>query len=211
MKNIFIFFFALFSFLQLKAQEFNGRIDFKYYTLKDTTNNIYFVKDKIVKLDNFVKTTPVMEGSYVFDLALNKIKFVSVKRKLWGEHTSVTPPPLKGVCEVIKGKNTKTLNGIKCKEYIVKNNEENTEITYWMAEEKFNFFIPMMKLWNGKYRQSVYFNKIADLPTGSMPMKSVEKRISDGKVISILEVVKINKKKPDEASLQIPADYSKVE
>lgn len=195
----------------MSAQSFTGSIEFKYFTTKDTTINIYNIKDKAVKLDQFGKKTGAVEGSFVFDLAANTIKFVNPKRKVWGEHKSDTPPILKGVCESTKTKNTKTIQGVKCNEFIVKNTEENTAITYWIAGGKYEFFAPLVKLWNRKDKQSIYFNNIKDLPAGAMPMLSEEKQISDGKLVTRLEVTKITKGGVDEAKLAVPADYKKFE
>jgi hypothetical protein len=44
-----------------------------------------------------------------------------------------------------------------------------------------------------------------------MPMLSEEKQISDGKLVTRLEVTKITKGGIDEAKLQVPADYKKFE
>lgn len=195
----------------ISAQSFTGSIEFKYFTTKDTTINIYNIKDKAVKLDQFGKKTGAVEGSFVFDLGANTIKFVNPKRKVWGEHKSDTPPILKGVCESSKTKNTKTVQGVKCNEYIVKNTEENTVISYWVAGGKYEFFVPLVKLWNRKDKQSIYFNNIKDLPEGAMPMLSEEKQISDGKLITRLEVTKITKGGIDEAKLAVPSDYKKFE
>lgn len=195
----------------LSAQDFNGSIDFKYATAKDTTNNTYFVKDKLVKLDQFNKKSGNIEGSFIFNLENNTIKYVNPKRKVWGEHKSETPPIIKGKCEATKGSNTKTVQGIKCQEYIVKNTEENTQITYWIATDKFDFFIPVVKMWNRKDKQSVYFSQITGLPEGSMPLLSEEKQLSDNKPVTRLEVVKISKKVPEDANMQIPADYNKFD
>lgn len=191
--------------------QFNGSIEFKYTKEKDTTNNVYHVKDKLVKLDNFNRKTGALEGSFIFDLGTNTIKWINPKRKVWGEHKSETPPIIKGKCEVAKGTNSKTIQGVKCTDYIVKNTEENTIITYWIGNDKFNFFIPIVKLWNGKDKQRVYFNQITGLPEGSMPMLSEEKQLSDGKVMTRLEVTKINKKTPDDASMKIPEEYTKFD
>ncbi|MCW3078014.1 MAG: hypothetical protein JWO32_2623 [Bacteroidetes bacterium] len=210
MKNI-LFIVAFFvSFGHLLAQ-FNGSIDFKYSTVKDTTNNTYYVKDKLVKLDQFSRKTGNIEGSFIFDLASNSIKFVNPKRKVWGEHKSETPPIIKGKCEVSKGTATKTVQGFKCNEYTVKNTEENTVITYWVSSDKFNFFMPVLKLWNRKDKQSVYFSHIINLPEGSMPLLSEEKQLSDGKTLTKLEVVKINKNTPDDSNLRVPSDYNKFD
>jgi hypothetical protein len=195
----------------MMSAQFNGSIEFKYSTLKDTTNNTYYVKDNLVKLDQYNRKNGSIEGSFIFDTDNNTIKFVNPKRKVWGEHKSETPPIIKGKCEVTKGTNTKTVQGIKCNEYIVKNVEENTVITYWVAADKFKFFVPVVKLWNRKDKQSVYFNQITGLPEGSMPLLSEEKQLSDGKALTRLEVVKINKTVPDDSNLKVPADYNKFD
>lgn len=211
MKKIFLALTLCFGLLQITAQNFNGSIEFKYSTLKDTTTNVYLVKDKLVKLDQYGKKTNAIEGSFIFDLTTSKIKWTNPKRKVWGESKSETPPIIKGVCTVTKGTNTKSIQGIKCTEYTVKNTEENTIISYWIADNKFAFFMPVIKLWNRKDKQSVYLNQIKDLPEGCMPLLSEEKQISDGKLITKLEVVKINKKAPDDESLTIPATFNKFD
>jgi hypothetical protein len=211
MKKILLALALYFGVFQITAQNFNGSIEFKYTTQKDTTTNVYLVKDKLIKLDQYGKKTNAIEGSFIFDLNSNKIKFVNPKRKVWGEHNSETPPIIKGVCLVTKGTNTKSIQGIKCIEYTVKNTEENTIITYWIAENKFTFFMPVVKLWNRKDKQSIYLCQIKDLPEGSMPLLSEEKQISDGKSITKLEVVKIGKKVPDDASLEVPPTYNKFD
>ncbi len=209
MKKLFLFSALTFS-LSALAQGFSGSIEFKYYTLKDTNSNTYFVKDKLVRLDQYNKKTGNIEGSFLFDLAGNTIRFLNPKRKVWGFNKSEMPPIVKGTCAVTKGGN-KRLQGINCTEYVVKNTEENTAITYWIATDKFTFFSPMMKLWNRKDKQSIYFNKIEGLAEGAMPLMSEEKQLSDGKTISKLEVVKIGKGAPDDALLEIPAGYNKFD
>jgi hypothetical protein len=211
MKQLITFALIFFSVLKLSAQGFSGSIEFKSFKEKDTSLNVYHVKGKLVKLDKYAKMTNVVEGSFIFDLAAGKIRFVNPKRKVWGEHISETAPVIRGRCEVSKGSGTKTVAGVKCHEYTVKNTEENTIITYWVAEGKFDFFIPLIKLWNRKDKQSIYFNQIKDLPEGSMPLWSEEKQISDGKSITRLEVTKISNKVPDDAALSVPAGYTKFD
>jgi hypothetical protein len=195
----------------ISAQSFNGSIEFKSTTTKDTTINVFSVKDKNVRLDQFGKKTGNIEGSFVFDLGANTIKFVNPKRKVWGEHKSETPPIINGTCETTKTKNTKTIQGVKCTEYIVKNTTENTTISYWIADGKYDFFIPLVKLYNRKDKQNVYFNQLKDLPTGAMPLLSEEKQISDGKLVTRMEATKITKGGVDESKLSVPADYKKFE
>ncbi len=193
------------------AQTYEGTIEFKMETNRDTTTNIYYVKGNDVKLDQIGRKSGKVEGSFVFNLAKNEIMFVNPVRKVWGEHKSETTPTIKGTCVTTKGTNVKTLQGQKCAEYIVKNTEENTEITYWVASGKYDFFVPLVKAWNRKDKQSIYFNQIKDLPKGSMPLLSEEKTINEGKVMSKLEVSKMTKGNVDASKLTIPADYKKFE
>ena len=70
------------------AQSFEGSIEFKMETSKDTTTNIYYVKGPNVKLDQIGKKSGKVEGSFVFNTQTNEIKFVNPVRKVWGEHKS---------------------------------------------------------------------------------------------------------------------------
>lgn len=210
MKKIIITLSSIFLSITAIAQTFSGNIEFKYFNSKDTSTNIYIVKDKLIKLDQYKRSQSAMEGSFIFDLSSNTVKFLNPKRRVWGINKSETPPIIKGQCIVTKG-GTKKIQGANCAEYIVKNTEENTQITYWIATEKYNFFIPLLKLWNRKDKQSIYFAKIEGLPEGSMPFLSEEKSISDGKVISKLEIIKITKRTPEDSELEVPAGYNKYD
>lgn len=164
----------------------------------------------MVKLDNYSGKTGNLEGSFIFDINAKTIKYTNVKRKVWGMHKSETPPIVYGTCVVTKG-GSKKVQGINCTEYIVKNTEENTVITYWIAMEKFAFFQPIIKMWNRKDKQTIYFTKITDLPEGAMPLLSEEKLISDGKSITKLEAVKIGRTAPENTAFDVPANFSKFD
>lgn len=193
------------------AQGFEGSVEFKMETNKDTTTNIYYVKGNNVKLDQIGRKSGKVEGSFVFDLGGKKVQFVNPIRKIWGDHKTETNPVIKGTCESSKGTGTKTIQGQKCSEYIVKNTTENTQVTFWIAEGKYDFFAPLVKLWNRKDKQSVYFNQIKNLPKGAMPLMSEEKTISDNKLVTKLEVSKINKSTIDASKISIPQEFKKFE
>lgn len=194
------------------AQSFEGTIEFKMETSRgDSTTNIYYIKGENVKLDQIGHKSGKVEGSFIFNTSTKEIKYVNPGRKIWGETKSETMPTIIGTCVATKGWITKIVQGQKCTEYVVKNIEENTQITYWITSGKYEFFIPLVKMWNRKDKQSVYFNQIKDLPKGSMPLLSEEKSITDGKVLSKLEVSKITKTTVDQSKLSIPAEYKKFE
>jgi hypothetical protein len=208
MKKIF-FSIALFAFTVAAFAQFEGSIEFRMETKKDTTTNVYYIKGNNVKLDQIGKKSGKVEGSFVFDLTAKTIKFVNPARKVWGDHKSETPPAIKGTCEVAKGKTTTMVGGKMCNEYTVKNTEENTQIVYYICTEKFDFFVPLVKLWNRKDKQSIYFNQIKDLPKGAMPMKSLETTLDTKATMSLLEVISVNKKAIDATTVAVPSDYKK--
>ncbi|GIV29370.1 MAG: hypothetical protein KatS3mg028_0436 [Bacteroidia bacterium] len=202
-------FVVSFSFAQ---NSFVGKIEFFFYQ-RDTTKNVYLVKEPFVRLDQYSKKNDgSLEGSFLFHLVNKDIKMLSHKRKLWNIHKSTVPPVTKGHFEIIPTKNTKKIANFNCTEYIVRNIEEDTEISYWICETcNFTFFQPLLALWNRKDKQSVYFNQIKNLPKGAMPLLSIEKQISTGKIISKLEATKITTEKLSGDMFQIPAGYKKFE
>ncbi len=193
------------------AQGFSGTIEFRYTTQKDTTVNLYSVKNDRIRLDQYNKRDKGVEGSFLFDLSAKEVKFLNPKRKLWGYQKSETPQVVRGECVVTKGTGTKTIAGQKCVDYTVKNTTENTIITYWIADNKFNFFKPLVKLWNRKDKQSIYFGQLKDIGEGAMPLLSEEKNLSDGRLLTRLEVIRITTTPPADAALEVPAGYSKFD
>lgn len=210
-KNYFISLVILIGSLPFLSQNFSGTIEFKFISDKDTTNNIYTIKEKMVRLDQYSKKGNGIEGSFIIDLNAKEIKFTNPKRKLWGRQTNETPQVIKGVCSVTKSGATKKIAGINCSEYVVKNTDENTTISYWITEGKYSFFIPLIKLWNRKDKQSVYFNQIKNLSEGAMPLMSEEHQISDNKLLSKLEATKIEIKTPENSAFEIPTGYTKFD
>ncbi|MHB8259580.1 MAG: DUF4412 domain-containing protein [Bacteroidia bacterium] len=201
---------ASIAFTTAAFAQFEGTIEFRMETKKDTTTNVYYVKGENVKLDQIGKKSGKVEGAFVFDLKEKKIKFVNPARKVWGDHKSETPPTIKGTCVVTKGKDMKTICGKKCADWTVKNTEENTQIVYWISADNFGFFAPLVSLWNRKDKQSVYFNQLKDLPKGAMPMLSIETDLT-GAQVSKLEAIKVEKKAVDPSQIAVPSDYKKFE
>jgi hypothetical protein len=193
------------------AQGFSGTIEFRYSTQKDTTLNLYSVKNNRVRLDQYSKRDKGIEGSFLFDLSAKEVKFLNPKRKLWGYQKNEAPQIVRGECTISKGSESRTIAGQKCTDYSVKNVSANTIITYWLADNQFNFFQPLVKLWNRKDKQSLYFGKLTELGEGAMPMLSEEKQISDGKLLTRLEVTRITNTPPADTTLDVPAGYSKFD
>ncbi|MBC7861452.1 MAG: DUF4412 domain-containing protein [Bacteroidia bacterium] len=209
MKNLIKLFSFILALSVANAQNFNGSIEFSYSTSKDSITKVYWVKNKMIKLDEHSEKGKTADGSFIINLDSSKVKCILTKRKLWMVQKNQTPQVIKGKCNVKKGTATKTIAGISCVEYTVANAEENTSVTFWIADDNFTFFAPLNKLWNRKDKHSVYFAQIKDLTAGQMPLMSEVKQLSDGKLLSKIEVKKISKMTPDDAIFEIPAGFTK--
>jgi len=199
---------ASFSFTTL-AQSFEGIIEFKKETTTDTTNYIYYVKGDQVRIDEIGYNSNKVEGSFLVDMETKTMKSLNHERKLYMDQGNASAPILKGSYIFKKGTNVKNLQGFKCTENIVTNNEEKTIITYWLADGKFNFFEKLLRQLNRKDKSSVYFLQIP-VTKGLFPMLSIQTDLT-GKEVSRLEVTKITKKEIEVSKFEIPKGYNKFE
>jgi hypothetical protein len=110
---------------------------------------------------------------------------------------------------VQKTGNTQQINGYKCSEVKVTGKTDGREITFWVADDQFDFFMPMLETLNRKDKLAVYFMNVPELD-GFFPMLGVEKK-TDGMELSKLQVVDMNKTALADNLFEIPAGYSKFE
>jgi hypothetical protein len=191
------------------AQSFEGVIEFRKQSSTDTITYVYYVKGDKVRLDEIGSKSKKVEGTFLVDLKAKKMTSLSHDRKLYMDKATTAPAKVNGSPEVIKGKNTRTIQGYKCQEYIVKNKDENTQITYWVASGKFDFFDPFLKLINQKQKFSTYYQLIKGL-SGGFPMLAVETSM-DNVEKGRLEVTKVEKKTLEASLFEVPKGYLKFD
>lgn len=191
------------------AQPFEGTIEFKRITDTDTTNYIYYVKGTQVRIDEIGGKSHKAEGTYLIDMEDKTIHALNHERKLYMEQPTPPAPVTTGTFSVKKEQTPKNLQGYKCAEYTITNKEENTQITYWLADGKFTFFEKLLRQLNRKDKSSIYFLQLPDIKN-TFPMLSIQQSL-DGKDVIRLEVTKILKKDVDPALFELPKGYSKFE
>ena len=191
------------------AQSFEGTIEFKKQTTIDTTNYVYYVSDNQVRIDEIGSKSHKVEGSFLVNMDDKTLTLLNHDRKIYMDQTTPAAPVIKGNTQVKKGQNVKNIQGYKCVEYIVTNNEEGTQITYWLAEGKFAFFDKLLRQMNRKDKSSIYYLQIPDAKN-MFPMLSVQTALN-GKEQVKLEVTKITKKEIDPSMFTIPKGYNKFE
>jgi len=192
--------------VSVAAQAFEGVIEFKKMSDKDTTNYVYYVKGDKVRIDEIGSRSKKVEGSFLIDTKAGTMKFLSHDRKTWGEHKPGATNTAGGKPTVSKTGATKTMHGYKVSEYLVKNPDEGTQISFWVTSGgKFNFFRPMIKQLNRKEKFAIYY-LLLDVKEGSVSFMAVQSDMS-GKETGRLEVTKIQKKAVDASQFEVPKDY----
>ncbi|MEO6903720.1 MAG: DUF4412 domain-containing protein [Bacteroidia bacterium] len=193
----------------MHAQSFEGTIEIKKSTPIDTSIYVYYVSNNHVRIDEIGNRSNKVEGSFIMDLDAKTIKTLNHSRKLYMDQPSPAVTEIKGKCEVKKMRSIKNIQGYKCAEYIVTNPEENTMISYWIADGKFSFFEKMLRQLNRKDKSSIYYLQIENIKNMS-PMLSTQKTL-DGKNEVVLEVTKIVEKKIVPSMFEIPKGYNKFD
>ncbi|MEO6884012.1 MAG: DUF4412 domain-containing protein [Bacteroidia bacterium] len=212
MKNkflkLFVFVFILVG-STASAQSFEGIIKFQKQTDLANTNYVYYVKGDKVRIDELDKNGKT-DGSFLVDLKANTMLSLNYDRKLYMDKKAGASASVNANCVVTKTKNVKAIMGYNCREYVVKNTTDNTQISYWIAESKFNFFHRLLKLLNRKDKSSVYIQQIVGLK-GEFPFSSVETTITDNKQVNRMDVTEITQKTLDASLFEVPKDFKKFD
>ena len=205
-----VFSLAITAFIAFTATaQFEGTIEFKKKTITDTTDYVYYIKGPKIRLDEIGAKSKKVEGSFFINTETSILQALDYERKLYLDQPTGTPNKPGSKCEVTVTKNAKTIGGMKCTEYVVKNKDENTTISFWLTKGKFDFFDVMLRVLNRKDKFSTYYLEIPGTK-GMMPMLAVQSSL-DGKENARLETTAVNKKPLDQKMVEIPAGYKKFE
>lgn len=191
-----------------KFKPFEGKIRFVQETVEDTLYYTYFIKENFVRLDvlDDCKSCTKTDNYMIFDLSKNSITAVKPSRKMY---ISIPPKPYVDNkdqnFQIIKSKNNKKIQGYKCYQWRVKNKEQNTEVSFWVAQDNFNFFEDFLRLWNRSEKHAVYFLQIPE-NEGFFPMLS-EERTTLREQKMTLRVMEISKQNLDPSMFNLPKDY----
>ncbi|MCB9182668.1 MAG: DUF4412 domain-containing protein [Flavobacteriales bacterium] len=190
-----------------QAQAFEGVIEFTKTTGPVVTTYRYFVKGDFIRIEE-VSSRGEVQGIMLVDTHDKTVTALSPERKLYMDVPNMRLP--KDVeTQVQKTSEMKEIAGYKCEKWVVKSPKEDRVITYWVAADDFNFFVPLLEALNRKDEQAVFFLQIKDAK-GVFPMLGVEHKL-DGAEVSRLEVSKVTKGAQKASLFEIPAGYNKFE
>lgn len=191
----------------LQAQSFEGIVEFTKTTGPVVTNYKYYVKGDHVRIEE-ISARGDVQGIMLVDNHDKTVTALSPDRKLYMDVPNMRlPKAIKA--DVKKTGEMKDMAGYKCEKWVVKSPSEDRILTYWVAQDAFDFFIPMLETLNRKDEQALFFLKI-DGAKGVFPMLGTEQKI-DGSEVSKLEVTRVQRVPQKTDLFQVPAGYTKFE
>lgn len=198
---------ALAATIALQAQSFEGIIEFTKTTGPVVTNYKYYVKGDHVRIEE-ISARGDVQGIMLVDNHDKTVTALSPDRKLYMDVPNMRLPK-EVKADVKKTGEMKDMAGYKCEKWVVKSPSEDRMLTYWVAQDAFDFFLPMLETLNRKDEQALFFLKI-DGAKGVFPMLGVEQKI-DGSEVSRLEVSRVSRGPQKTDLFEIPAGFTKFE
>jgi len=191
----------------ISAQRFEGAIGFTKTIGPVTADYVYYVKENMIRVEELDEKGGV-QGIMLVNTEDNSVVALSPERKMY-----IDVPNRRKVkesdIEVKQTGESEMINGYECFEWIVDSNEDGRQVSYWVAQNDFDFFIPMLKTLNRKDKMALYYINLPDA-TGSFPMRGREVK-KDGVELTKLEVTRIEKSELSADKFAIPSGYSKFE
>ncbi|MGE0635093.1 MAG: DUF4412 domain-containing protein [Bacteroidia bacterium] len=209
MKKLF-FTFLLFGFIASSfAQSFEGIIDFRKTTGAEKVYYSYTVKGNKVRIDEKTEDGKTLIATLLVDLNSKEILALSHDRKLFMKREAKTTERVAGSPKIVRSGNHRFIQGYDCEQWRVKNETENTEISYWVTKGNYDFFLPLLGVLGRKDRFATYYLSIPDRE-GYFPVDAVERDVQRNEK-GRLEVLQIAEKKLDDNLFVVPKTYMQME
>lgn len=191
----------------LTAQSFEGILEFTKTKGPIVSTYKYYVKGDHIRVEEINKDGNV-EGIMLVNTKENTVVALSPERKVYMDVPNNRTLPVPNV-DVAKMKNRKEIQGYQCSEWKVTSKSDGRVVTYWMAEGKFDFFIPLLNTLKRKENLSNYYLALSGAE-GMFPMFGME-TTTDGTEVEKLEVTNVRELTIGMDFFVIPTEYTKFE
>lgn len=191
------------------AQGFEGSIYFTKSNMMDVTQYAYHVKGNMVRIDEMVEGSDKLVATLLVNLETGEMIALSHERNLWMKRPSKDEDSESGNAEVKEGTLKRSIHGMNCSQYRVRDKDADREVMYWVTEGDYSFFPKLLSILKRKDNFSTYYMQLEGLEN-KLPLMAEENTLLRDKK-GFLQVDKIEKKKLADALFQIPAGFEKVE
>lgn len=191
------------------AQPFEGVIDFRKTAGEEKIYYSYTVKGNKVRIDEKSEDGKAIIATLLVDLSSKEIFALSHDRKLFMKREPKTTERVAGSPKIVRSGNRRFIQGFDCEQWRVKNEAENTEISYWVTKGNYDFFLPLLGVLGRKDRFATYYLSIPDRE-GYFPVDAVERDVQRNEK-GRLEVIQITEKKLEADFFVVPKNYMQME
>lgn len=200
-----IFFLLVFVPLVIEAKSFEGSITMVKESFYDTTFFTYYVSDGRIRIEER-NSRKEMQTVYLVNIDKKEVFVIDPLKKMYTKLKKLdNAENAEEHFSIKKTDNYKLIKGTKCFQWRVKNSEKNSEISYWVTQNNFDFFEKMVKVLNQTDRSWEFFNRIPNTQ-GFFPMLYVERNLlRDEKMRTA--VLQIEERTVDTSIFNIPKGF----
>ncbi|MFM1876344.1 MAG: hypothetical protein RL266_2081 [Bacteroidota bacterium] len=191
------------------AQGFEGSIYFTKSNMMDVVQYAYHVKGNMVRIDEMVEGSDKLVATLLVNLETGEMVALSHERNLWMKRPNKEEETTAGGAEVKQGQLERSIQGMNCSQYRVRDKAADREVMYWVTEGDYSFFPKLLNILKRKDNFSTYYLQMDGLDN-KLPLMAEENTLLREKK-GFLQVDKIEKKKLADSLFQIPAGFEKVE
>ncbi len=209
MKKLFLSCLLLGCIITTFGQSFEGIIEFRKTNLAEKTYYSYTVKLNKVRIDEKSEDGKTLIATLIVDLSSKEILALSHDRHLYMKREAKTTERIAGSPKVIRSGNHRFIGDQDCEQWRVKNESDNTEISYWVTKGNYDFFLPLLGVLGRKDKFATFYLSIPDRE-GYFPVDAVERDLQRNEK-GRLEVLKITEKKVEDNLFVVPSNYMQME
>jgi len=185
MKKGCIIFLLIFLVLKINANTFEGQMTIVKQTIYDTTYYTIYVSKEKIRIDE-KNNRKELKNIYLINNINDAIYIIDPTRKMQFKLKEVASKSNNdSQYEIKKTNNSKTINGIKCYQWRVKNTEKNTEITYWVVYNNTDFFQKIIKVLNYNDASWDFFSAIPQNEKKSFKVIDIQHKKIDSTIFRI--------------------------
>lgn len=212
-KNLLLIKLFLFTSLTVNANSkihnFEGSIKLKKETVFDTSFITLQVKGNFVRINELNKNKEI-QSSYIVNLDEETVLVLSPSRKLYSEVKNIlSNQKEEQETQIIKSGNCMEYNGFHCSQMRVKCKARDTEIAFWVTDEKFDFFNSLVNILKKTNINIDMFNLFPEIE-GGFPILTVDRTLLRKERMR-LAVDDIKEGYLSEIYFKIPPDFRKLE
>jgi len=205
-RGLLTFFLVFLVSISSQAQ-FEGFIEFVKTNGSEATTYKYYVKGSNVRVEELTEEGHIT-GIMLVDTKSQRAYALNPDRRLYMTvPNGHRMPEVKA--EVDNSGTNKKMFEHTCEEITVTSEIDDRMISYWVATDNFDFFIPLLETLNRKDKLALYYQQIEGMEQ-AFPLIG-EERSLDGTLISKLETVQLTAASVDLSLFSIPEDYSQFD